>query len=185
MKYFRIARLVTSAALLAAFLAGCHQNFRGPGEARAARARAQAQGHPSPAAAPADPGGQAVGLGSPPAALEPPRSGPSIGGTISLAPELAGKVEAAGVLYVIARNGPGPPLAVARLQVQSLPVRYQLSADNVMMPGMPFEGSMTITARLDRDGAVGPPQPGDVEGATSSAVAVGTQDADIVLSQLH
>jgi hypothetical protein len=88
------------------------------------------------------------------------------------------------VIYVIARNGPGPPLAVARLQVESLPVRFRLSADNVMMPGAAFEGSMTVSARLDADGAVGQPQPGDVDGS-SIAVSVGAQNADIVLSQLH
>jgi hypothetical protein len=181
---------ILSVGLVGFFLTGCNQNFRGPEEVRAARARAQAQGQPLPASAAPDGGSHATTLdgSSPPVApgLGPAatESGPSIAGTISLAPELAGKVHPAGVIYVIARNGPGPPLAVARLQVESLPVRYRLSADNVMMPGAAFEGSMTVSARLDADGAVGQPQPGDVDGS-SIEVSVGAQNADIVLSQLH
>jgi len=173
----RLAWLLPAFALLA----GCHQNFRGPGEARAARARAQAQGQPSPAAAAPD---AAVARLDPNPAAQGAASGPSISGTISLAPELAGKVETAGVLYVIGRSGPGPPLAVARIEVQGLPVAYRLSADHVMMPGMAFEGVLSLTARLDRDGAVGPAQPGDIEGSIAE-VAVGTEHADIVLNQLH
>jgi hypothetical protein len=167
---------IRSLILAALVLGACHQNFRGPGEGRR---------EPPPSAGPADsPVVQDQQLD--PAAIARPRAaGPSISGTIALAPELVGKVDPSGVIYVIARQGPGPPLAVARLQVAALPVVYALTAEHVMMPGMAFEGELNVSARLDRDGAVGPPQPGDVEGATAGAVKVGDSHADIVLNQLH
>ena len=88
------------------------------------------------------------------------------------------------MLYIIARTErPGPPLAVVRIENPKFPAKFTLSEANVMIQGMPFRGKVRITARLDRDGNAGPAQPGDIEGKTSGAVAVGSKDVVITLDR--
>ena len=59
------------------------------------------------------------------------------------------------VLFVIARKRGvqgGPPLAVARIGEPRFPHPFELGPDQVMIPGLRFEGPVSITARLDADG---------------------------------
>ena len=51
-----------------------------------------------------------------------------------------------------------------------------------MLRGAPFEGEVTLVARLKRDGAAGPPRPGDLEGSPErNPVRVGVAGVRIVL----
>jgi cytochrome c-type biogenesis protein CcmH len=80
------------------------------------------------------------------------RSGASIRGRIRLAESAA---SASGTLFVIARpqgNDAGPPLAVLRIPDPSFPLDFEIGPDQLMIPGMSFEGPIDLTARLDRDG---------------------------------
>ncbi len=110
--------------------------------------------------------------------------GPSIAGRISVSPELASRIGAAHALFIIARRGPGPPFAVKRIVDPHLPLRYRLSAEDVMMAGTPFAGEVTMVARLSVAGGAGPPQAGDLEGEHPGKVRVGAQDADIVIDRV-
>ena len=121
-------------------------------------------------------------------------AGPAVvSGTISIAPDLAGRVPDVGVLYVIARPAPtgGPPLAIIRVPVPEFPFDYQLTqADAGMMPGQGVDLSeldaLYLVAKLDQDGSVGPPQPGDMEGACpQNPIVPGTSGADIMIDVLH
>ncbi len=51
-----------------------------------------------------------------------------------------------------------------------------------MIRGMPFQGSVNVTVRLDGDGRVGS-QPGDLEGRAKQPVQVGDTSVDIVLDK--
>lgn len=60
-----------------------------------------------------------------------------------------------GALYIMAKkNGgqPGPPMAVLRLENPKFPVKFTLSKENAMMPGVQFEGPMTVIARFSPSG---------------------------------
>ena len=111
----------------------------------------------------------------------------AIAGTIRIAPGLAKEVAPTDVLFIIARKeAAGPPLAVRRIAGPKFPLTYRLSAENVMMQGMPFEGQVTLVARLKKDGAPGPPKAGDLEGVyPKNPVAVGTASADIVIDKKY
>ncbi len=76
----------------------------------------------------------------------------------------------------------GPPLAVRRLRNSGFPLKYEVSEANVMIRGMPFQGSVNVTVRLDGDGRVGS-QPGDLEGRAKQPVQVGDTSVDIVLDK--
>ncbi len=113
------------------------------------------------------------------ASLEPS----SITGTILVSPELAGRVSADAIVFVIARKGAGVPFAVHRYDHARFPLRYRLGPEDVMMSGTPFEGEVSLSARISRGGSAGPAQPGDLEGENPAPVPVGSQNADIVINR--
>lgn len=110
--------------------------------------------------------------------------GATIGGQITISPELRSSLERTDILYIMARKDVGPPLAVKKVQDLQFPLSYSLSAEDVMFPGTPFQGEVRIVARIDRDGNAGPAQPGDLEGM-KNPVRVGDQKADVLINQRH
>lgn len=110
--------------------------------------------------------------------------GPTISGTIKIAPALAQKAAGIPVLFIIARTErPGPPLAVVKVARPRFPLPFTISGRNVMMQGLRFEGRVRITARLDADGNAGAPKPGDMEGKTPGLVAVGASGVVITVDK--
>lgn len=115
------------------------------------------------------------------------QQGPAITGTISLAPELVEKASPGAVLYVIARQqGVNAPVAVARLQDVTFPAAYSLSRQHMMGSQGTGGEKVEVTARLDKDGMVGPPEPGDIEGIyPNNPVAMGESGVDFILDKIH
>lgn len=106
-----------------------------------------------------------------------------ISGTVTVAPSLSGKLPEGATLFLIARKGPGPPLAVRRISSPSFPLAFSLGPEDVMLRGAPFEGEVTLAARLKRDGTAGPPAPGDLGGEAPAPVRVGQRGVQIVLDK--
>lgn len=121
---------------------------------------------------------------TPPSAA--PVGGGVISGTITLDPSLASKVTETNVVYIIARSAdmPGPPVAVQQLRNIKFPYQYALSSADLMMQGGSFQGMVNIVVRVDKDGAAGPLQPGDLEGVYSKNPAtVGDEKVDVVINK--
>jgi len=113
-------------------------------------------------------------------------SAKSISGEITIAPAL-GPPPKGGVIFIVVRpagRSAGPPLAVKRVANTGFPMRYRVSEGDVMIQGMPFEGSVSVKVLLDGDGRVGV-QPGDLEGSVAKPVPVGSTGVDIVLDKRH
>ena len=111
-------------------------------------------------------------------------AGDVISGTIEIAPALRAKAEGKPVLFLIARKGGGgPPLAVVRVANPKFPLTFEISKRNVMIPGVPFEGMVSLSARLDADGSAGPAGAGDLEGRTVQPVRVGERNVRIVIDR--
>ncbi len=113
----------------------------------------------------------------------PPNATASVSGTVQVAKELEG-ASLEGTLFIVVRNQgmptQGPPLAVRRYKDPVFPLSYVLSANDVMMPGMPFSGPFDISVRLDGDGNAMTKAPGDlVTSVSKSGVSPG--DANVVL----
>jgi cytochrome c-type biogenesis protein CcmH len=117
----------------------------------------------------------------------PAPTGQQISGKISLDPKLKGNVDRQATLFIIARPAgadKAPPLAVRKIERPVFPLSYSLGAENVMMQGIPFTGSVAVVARLDKDGNPTTRQPGDLTGDyKKNPVAVSSQNIDIVLDQ--
>ncbi len=114
----------------------------------------------------------------------PATSGPAIQGVIRVVPELAGKVTGTETLFLMAKDANGALVAVQRIRPVSFPMEFQLSQANVMMPGTKFEGTMTVSARLDHDGDAGSTEDSDLEGGTENPVSVGGPPVEILLGPL-
>ncbi len=107
-----------------------------------------------------------------------------IHGTISVDPDHVLDQPMEPTLFVFARaegQTSGPPLAVKRFEVFLLPFDFTIGPADVMIEGVPFEGTLSLTARLDQDGSA-MAGPGDLEGQTT--VQVGEKNARVVLDTL-
>ena len=110
--------------------------------------------------------------------------GKALAGTVRIIPTLSGKFSAGDVLFVIARRGPGPPLAVKRIPKPSFPVSFRLGPEDMVMAGGPFEGEVSVIARIKKGGAAGPAQPGDLEGSyRRNPVKIGEAPIEIVIDR--
>ena len=110
--------------------------------------------------------------------------GRMLAGTVRIAPALAGKIAPGDVLFVIARKGPGPPLAVKRLPNPRFPVSFRLGLEDMPMGGGQFEGEVSVVARVKKGGAAGPAQRGDLEGSyPRDRVKIGGPPIDIVVDR--
>lgn len=129
------------------------------------------------------PGETGAGPGGPSAPAA--SGGPSISGTVTLAPALAGKVRDTAVVFVIARRASGPPFAVKRVTPPRFPLAYRIGPEDVMMAGEAFDGEVRVSARVSQTGSAGPPQPGDLEGEHGAAVRIGARNVDVVIARVR
>jgi cytochrome c-type biogenesis protein CcmH len=125
----------------------------------------------------------AAGPGGPAASEASERS--SISGTVTIAPELVGKVRDASVVFLIVRKASGPPFAVKRFPSPRFPLAYRVGAADVMMAGSPFEGEVRVSARVSQSGSAGPAQPGDLEGEHAAPVQVGARNVDVTITRVR
>lgn len=105
-----------------------------------------------------------------------------IAGTVDINAGL--KMTGSGTLFIIARpkgQSEGPPLAVKRIEDPVLPIGFQMSQANVMIPTNRFEGEITLTAKWSQSGTPMQDTDGDLSGKLSDAVAVGTKDVKLIL----
>lgn len=141
----------------------------------------------APAPAPATPPAPTPGA---PAAAAPGAAGPTITGTITLAPARKGDVTPNDVLYLSARRiadnpkARGSLIAVKRFSASSFPIEFTLGAGDMMFQNGAFEGELMLSARVDKDGDPMSRRKGDVFG-TVERVKVGTAGVAIVLDQLQ
>lgn len=91
-------------------------------------------------------------------------------GTVTLAPELAGKAAPTDAVLIYARAAEGSrmPLAVLRKQVRDLPATFTLDDTSAMTAGMSLsqQPRVVIAARVSKT-ASATPRPGDLEGTSA------------------
>ena len=139
------------------------------------------------AGAPGMAGGGAAGGGEPGGGMARPgnsaagRPGAAIRGRVSLAEPADGRP---GTLFIIARSEGavgGPPLAVLRVPSPEFPLAFEIGPDQVMIPGMRFEGPIALTARLDGDGDAMTRDANDPETRSPLGVVPGSVGVELLL----
>ena len=147
---------------------------------------------PSPAAIQALLGARAEGApgtGDGDSVSEVPDERHTIAGTIVLPPATRTKVARGDVMFLAARRAGGPPgpgsmVAVQKLVATDFPMRFAISSRDAMIPGIPFEGQMSITVRVDKDGDAMTRRKGDVFGQVDN-VKVGSHKVAINLDKIQ
>ena len=123
---------------------------------------------------------------APAKAAAAPAGNTSVSGLVTVAPEVASRINAGDTLFVFARSegGPRAPLAVLRGSARELPLRFALDDTMAMSPQWSLSRAtdVRIEARVSKTGNA-MPQPGDVTG-TSSVVKPGARDVRIVLDKV-
>jgi hypothetical protein len=174
-------------ALAAAVTAGCDRNMEPyvPGEEprQPDLSKIFPAGAEAPETVAGMPPGPSGGRGAAPVAAAAGDGAP-IRGTVRVSAELAGRIPAGAVLFVIARRGTtGPPTAVKRIADPHFPLDFEIGPGDRMIQTMPFEGPLTLTARVDGDGNAMSRQPGDLEAGTPITVDNGENAALLVIDE--
>jgi hypothetical protein len=157
----------------------------GHGHARS-KSSAKAGGHA--ASQPTKPASQPVATTGGSAASQPAVKADPFSGLVTLADGLkASDIKAGDVLFVMARQAMGPGqagrlVAVQRFSAMKFPLRYEMSAKNLMMPGIPFAGPFIVRARLDRDGDPMTKGSDDLYAEFAKNVANGDEAVHLVLA---
>jgi hypothetical protein len=111
------------------------------------------------------PPGERRGAPPVPSEVAAASSSAPVTGTVELAPEFAGRTAPDAVLFIIARRGAGPPLAVKRIPAPHFPYAFSIGPEDRMIQSMPFVGPIELSARIDGDGNATTKSPGDVTGS--------------------
>lgn len=121
-----------------------------------------------------------------PANSQAQAAGASVGGSVTLSRDFAGKAAPGDTVFVFARAAAGPrmPLAILRFQVKDLPVKFHLDDSLAMSPAMKLSNftDVVIGARISKS-AGATPQAGDLQGY-SKPVKVGVAGVNIVIDQI-
>jgi hypothetical protein len=120
---------------------------------------------------------------------EAPDEKHTVSGVIVLPAANRPKVARGDVMFLAARRAGAPPgpasmLAVQKLSAADFPMPFSLSSRDAMIPGVPFEGLVSITVRVDKDGDAMTRRKGDVFGQVSN-VAIGSQKVVIALDKVQ
>ncbi len=114
-------------------------------------------------------------------ASDAPKSGAGapIRGTLSLGDRVSPPPD--GTVFVIARGGGGPPLAVVRLPIGPFPMSFEIGPQHVMIPGRQFVAPITLSARVDADGDPLTRDPADLSAAHPEPLTPGAAGIDLQL----
>ena len=120
-----------------------------------------------------------------------PAAGPggSITGKIELTAAIA-KSKPEGTLFLVARrisdnpSARGTLIAVKKLPATKFPLAFDLSGADMPFQNGPFDGELTLTARIDQDGDPLSREKGDVHG-TLPKVQVGSKDVRLTIDQVQ
>ena len=114
------------------------------------------------------------------------QSSATVSGQVRLSAELKGQPAPQDTVFVFARavQGPKMPLAMLRVQVKDLPVKFILDDSMAMSPQMKLSNfpEVVIVARISKTGAA-VPQPGDLEGV-SAPVKLGAKNVTVEISKI-
>ena len=142
---------------------------------------------PTPPPAPQPP---PAGAEAPPAPEAPVDPKAAISGSIVLAPARKSDVSPSDTIFLVARriadnpSARGTLVAVKRLSASSFPIPFTLSARDMMIPTGAFDGEVSLSVRVDKDGDPLTHLKGDVIGGVPK-VKVGARGVKLTLDQLQ
>jgi hypothetical protein len=108
----------------------------------------------------------------------------NINGSITVSADLQKKaMQREFVLFIIAKDRGGVPVAVHRVVNPSFPLTYELGPEDMVVPGERPEGLLLIQVEMNTRGVVGRPAKGDLEGVLSEPIAPVQKGVEIVINR--
>jgi hypothetical protein len=103
-------------------------------------------------------------------------------GRVDLAAQLSGRATKPGeMLFVVAQNEGGVPVAMRRIVNPEFPVEFTLGPDDLLVPAVRGREPLQVHAELNSHGEVGYSQETDLYGTAPDTVAPGAHNVAIIL----
>ena len=107
-----------------------------------------------------------------------------LSGTVTIASALQRKAPRDNaVMFIIARNRGGVPVAVQRIVNPQFPVKFTFRPEDLIMPEVPADTPLDIEVEMNVHGKLGQPLRGDLEGRHPSPVFPGERRIHIVVDR--
>jgi hypothetical protein len=88
-----------------------------------------------------------------------------LSGVVEISPSLEARApKTNSVLFIIAENAGGVPVAVHRIVNPEFPAAFRMAPQDLLVPGIRRNEHLVIVARLNAHGSLSAPKPGDLEG---------------------
>ncbi|MDD5302830.1 MAG: hypothetical protein PHS14_06930 [Elusimicrobia bacterium] len=107
-----------------------------------------------------------------------------LSGVVEISPLLEARApKTNSVLFVIAQNDGGVPVAVHRIVNPDFPASFKMSPQDLLVPGIRRNEHLTIVARLNAHGILSAPKPGDLEGRSPQPAHPGDRGVKVRLDK--
>ncbi|MFH2204722.1 MAG: hypothetical protein ABIJ96_16535 [Elusimicrobiota bacterium] len=87
------------------------------------------------------------------------------------------------VLFIVATNNSGVPVAIKKIINPTLPVHYRMNAEDLVLPGPAWAGPLQVRVVVNSHGTLGVTLKGDLRGTHRGEVWSGGRDINVVIDQ--
>lgn len=110
------------------------------------------------------------------------RGGFRLSGSVIASPRLQRIIETPNmVLFVVAENAGGVPIAVKRFVNPRLPLDWRMGPDDLVLPGRDWSGTLSVHVDVNSHDRIGNPVPGDLYGSHRHPVRSGDGAVDVIV----
>jgi len=107
-----------------------------------------------------------------------------LSGVVEISPLLEARApKTNSVLFVIAQNAGGVPVAVHRIVNPEFPASFTMAPQDLLVPGIRRNELLTIVARLNAHGTLSAAKPGDLEGRSPGPAHPGDRGVTVRLDK--
>lgn len=107
-------------------------------------------------------------------------------GEVDVAPALAARApKTNAVLFVVARNDGGVPLAVHRIVNPDFPAVFDMGPQDLLVPGIRRQEPLHVSVEMNTHGHLGQPRAGDLAGTLPGTVRPGTRGLKLRLETVR
>jgi hypothetical protein len=89
------------------------------------------------------------------------------------------------MLFVVAENEGGVPIAVKRIVNPAFPAAFAMGSEDLLVPAVRRREPLKIHAEMNTHGDVGRPRPGDLEGDAPGTALPGAGGVVVVLDRVR
>ena len=109
-----------------------------------------------------------------------------LSGTVDIAPRLRDRApKTNAMLFVVAENEGGVPVAVRRIVNPEFPAAFQMGIEDLLVPAVRRRERLKIHAEMNTHGDLGSPRAGDLLGERAEPVLPGDGGVSIVLDRVR